>query len=441
MLDGIIAVFLLLALLQNTAPVAAVAALLVCMARGSVGRLTRKVWIRKVELAIAACLVYWLANYFWSGGSLENLLSRDFLRNDGALLITYPAFFCFLGWRQTPTYSRALWIVILTALSLMAIAGSLLILNAPYSYYFEPLKLVGVEEMGGTQRLFYGWYHAHNTAGGAYAIGCLIALAMLMEGKESPRVRRYTWVMFLCCVAGLAATFSRSGYLAFVAGSLFLLPVRQFKKALKFALLAVAPALLLVLTSSAVSERIGTITDPYYGTNVDRLELWRWAWEGFTDSPLVGIGFGRFNDGLLQFEGVKHFVYVAVRGETINNDAHAHNSYLHFLAEGGILGLLSVLAIWWFSWKELSFFELNLPKSQFRVFLRAARASVPAVFTMSMTEHGLGRGSVVLIAMALIGTTLASLRAEWLAASKSRVRAARLNAPLSPARVGIMTTR
>lgn len=82
-----------------------------------------------------------------------------------------------------------------------------------------------------------------------------------------------------------------------------------------------------------------------------RLSLWDKAITLFKQSPIFGIGYGRYNDvqwhfdslrlsgkpGILAFYTQQNFVY---------NDTNAHSSYLHFLAETGIVGLLLILVFW-----------------------------------------------------------------------------------------------
>ena len=45
-----------------------------------------------------------------------------------------------------------------------------------------------------------------------------------------------------------------------------------------------------------------------------RILYWDYALDLFLDSPLLGAGFGRYNDQNLFFNGVKHVVYLATDG-------------------------------------------------------------------------------------------------------------------------------
>jgi O-antigen ligase len=413
MIDVIFLAALFALLIQNSVPALAAAGVLICCVRGFAGWLADKVKFRKLEFAIVLFFVYWLANYFWSTRSLANLFSFSFLRRDGALLVSYPAFFFLLHWRLRLKYFRFFWYFFLTCLSLMAVCGIAALSNLPYTASLQSLRLVGVESEFAGSRLFYAWYQAHDTAAGVYAIASLLLAALLLEGKLGRRSRIYVWMMFVSCLAGLAFTFGRSGYLAFVAGGLILLPLRELRKAFKIALLLAVPALVLVLGNSTLLDRVDTITDPNWGTNATRFMLWRDALHDFSLSPIVGIGFGRYNDLERQFKGVPGVVDVAVEGRIINNSTTAHDSYLHFLAEGGIVGLTVSLYVWWCAWAELSFFLRRFPKSKYHAFQFGARACLAGIAVHSLTDHALGSGSIVLMLMSVIGLTLAASRQEW----------------------------
>lgn len=423
MFDILFLVILTVALIQNQWPVVAAGALVICMFRGLAGLIAQRAKFRKLELIIILCLVYWLLNYEWSTHSFNNLVSYQFLRRDGALLVTYPAFFCLLHWRLSRAYFRVFWFSFLGLLSFMAISAALVLRNFPYAYLLEPLNLVGAREEFMGSRLFYGWYQAHDTTGGIYTMACMILLAFLIDKGLSRRMRTFVWVMLFSCLAGLALTYSRSGYLGFMAGTLVLLPIRQLRRSFKIGLALGIPLIVVLLSNSAFLSRIDTISDPNWGTNATRFELWRDAWYDFSQSPIVGIGFGRYNDVRRQFSGVPGLVYVCTAGEIINNSATAHDSYLHFLAEGGIVGLFVTMFIWWCAWKELSFFERALPRSYLHPFHRAGKGALSAMLIYCVFDHVLGSGSNVLFLMTIIGLTLAASRAELAAKSRARLQA------------------
>jgi O-antigen ligase len=129
-----------------------------------------------------------------------------------------------------------------------------------------------------------------------------------------------------------------------------------------------------VVSSQAVSELVArgeepTLKEPaghfYYGAGLEhhnlviRQFLWKHAIYLFAKSPLVGIGYGRFNDPYPQYAGIPHVATLAVGGERylgsgirweqtqfMTSTGNAHNSYLHMLAETGLIGFGLLIALW-----------------------------------------------------------------------------------------------
>jgi hypothetical protein len=97
------------------------------------------------------------------------------------------------------------------------------------------------------------------------------------------------------------------------------------------------------------------------------------------------------------------------------------------------VGLFVTLLVWWYAWKELSFFESHFPRSQLHWLERGAQACLIVAMVQALTEHTIGRGSVVLILDALLGITVASARMEAKAAKAAiRSRADETARPVSP---------
>jgi O-antigen ligase len=405
-IDFIAVLILLVGLLVNTAPIFSIVAIGVSALRGTSTRLLKGIEFKKIEWAVVLCLAYWIVNYFWSTGDFDNFVSYDFVRNDGAMLISYTAIIFFLGWPLKIQQCRTLWMVFLGALSFLAFAAIAQAHSLPLSGIFAPLRLL---EDGG---MFNGWYRAHNTAGGVYGVAAVLAFALVQESGLTRKEKAFRWVLLLGCLGGLVQTYSRGGFLGFVAGAAIVFPLSKLRQSLKIGLtVGAAVFAILVMTNSGLA-RLDSITDRDYGTNAERIVLWKDALEDFADSPLIGVGYGRYNDLGTQYWGSKGIVWVMTKGKIVNSDNHAHNSYLHFLAEGGIVGLWITMWVWWAAWKELSFFMSHFPRSRLYWLEKGAAGALVAALVQAFTEHAIGRGSVVLVLDALIGLTLAAARIE-----------------------------
>jgi len=413
LINGIVAVGLLITLLQNREPYVAVAGLALVLLWSFSQRLSKGLQFRRLEWAIVVCITYWTASYFWSVRDFHNFISVDFFRRDGSLLVSYVAFIGLLGWVLNSAQCLRFWTVFLSLLTLIAIPGVMYCVHlCPYSEVLERTGTVSFDPSLGT-RLVLGWWEAHNSTGGVYALASILALTFLQSPQLRPKHKRSARFLLISCLSGLLFTFSRGGYLGFLVGAACVLPLRKLGTTVRISLLVGVPLLLLGLMTSSLFSRIDSITDPYYGTNADRLRIWGDALQDIESSPIIGIGFSRFNDDAVQFRGMKGLYWVGVAGRIVNDDGHAHNSYLHFWAEGGIVGLWLTLRVWWCAWVEICFFESKLTKSRLRVLHKASKACLLGLLALSFTEHLLGKGSVPLVAMSLIGMTLAASRAEW----------------------------
>lgn len=145
-------------------------------------------------------------------------------------------------------------------------------------------------------------------------------------------------------VASVITSLSRGGILALVAVLLLLLiePARMVfrSRARKTAAVAVTLVGVMALLSvaysdlSARSETLFTTSEGGSG----RTNLWRAAYSGFEERPVIGLGFGAFkarsNELLRATPGVSFEAYrLRIGGQ------YAHNAYIGTLAELGLIGL------------------------------------------------------------------------------------------------------
>jgi len=153
-----------------------------------------------------------------------------------------------------------------------------------------------------------------------------------------------------------------------------------------------------------VSQRAEELTSTDDPNVVERFVYFERAKDDFLASPLIGIGFGRYNDDFLSFSGIRNVVYVATQGEIVNESTHAHNSYLHFLAEGGLLGFGLMMGIWtsayrWARKIQDRFMTNSLPYA----FDIGVQACICFEFFDSFTEHSMGTAITSLTVFTMFG--------------------------------------
>lgn len=181
----------------------------------------------------------------------------------------------------------------------------------------------------------------------AYLMSCALPLACYLLVEE--RRRRMLWGF--CCVLLLGATLatlSRGALVGLVALAPWAIITRRVPLSgvllSGVALLSVA-ALAFALWAPLLQDRLekkGNIADKNVAA---REALWSGAVRMAEDRPLTGVGPGRF--------GLEASTYV--RNNPIDlREPVVHNSYLHVLAEIGLLGLIGFVGFLASSWRLLA---------------------------------------------------------------------------------------
>ena len=130
------------------------------------------------------------------------------------------------------------------------------------------------------------------------------------------------------------------------------------------------------------------------------------ALDMFYQSPVFGLGFTRFDDYPMRVVELVPGVSVNFTAEVRHSDLHAHNSYLHVLAEGGLVGLTLLLA---------------MIAQVFRAFrrhgdlFRLVAFTVGSLLVASFTEHRLttpSQAAPAFVIVALLWAVRCTRRAE-----------------------------
>ena len=364
---------------------------------------------RTARRFLVIAYIFWTASYLLTGAPVSNFVSYDFLRFDGGILIAYLPLLVFVDYSLDEAFIRRAVGLFLTLLSIVAVLGAVEFADAvglPLGMSMLPddLQLVHFAPAS-PQYVLHGLFRAHNSAGAVFAIAACISLALLLHEKEDSVLSLRT-VWFACTLAGLMLSKSRTSYIAFCITSLFLLfsARKEKKRVLKITALIILPLIFSLVTETDVSGRVQAVTSTEDDNVLGRFVHFQVALEDFASSPLVGIGFGRFNDDSLSFSGIPNLAYIATGGEVINDDSHAHNSYLHFLAEGGLVGLFLMMGIWISTYQWIKRFRETFPEFTFgHAFARGVQACVLLEFCLSFTEHSMGTAVTSLTIFTMVG--------------------------------------
>lgn len=130
----------------------------------------------------------------------------------------------------------------------------------------------------------------------------------------------------------LILTYSRGGFIAFVAAILVLTIVCKKKKAVVYLVFMIL--LYYGYNSLRSTSRTDFSTIAFDGSSLYRIEIWKASWRLFKENIIFGGGLGSVSK-LLSFSSDK------LKGFIV----HAHNIPLHLLAETGIVGFTAFLAL------------------------------------------------------------------------------------------------
>lgn len=160
-----------------------------------------------------------------------------------------------------------------------------------------------------------------------------------------------------------------------------------------------------------------------YNNIQTRVLLWDYAVQKFISSPIVGIGMFRYNDTDLKFSGIPFLVYPATEGvlyhsaqiemnpkETvILSPGNAHNSYLHILAETGVIGLALMFLLWKAMYMRLNrlFYSKDI---SLKAFSTANRGLLVYTLLGAFWGHALAAPSIGILVSTLTAVSLNAQR-------------------------------
>lgn len=207
--------------------------------------------------------------------------------------------------------------------------------------------------------------------------------------------RKLSRVCFAFSLLGILCTESRGAYIAIALSiaTLLISSKKIFKKLLPFMfVLAIGIPLTIALRYKSNSSG-----NEFLASNNNRLAIWRVCADLFTEHPIIGMGAGTENihQEILQRIGI--------------NRSHAHNLFLEIATEGGIIGVVLVIAIIVVFAKNL-FKLFHLKNNAYRPYAVLYTSSIIGFITMSLYEHTLQSPKEMMVFFLFLGFAEATLR-------------------------------
>ena len=242
-------------------------------------------------------------------------------------------------------------------------------------------------------------YGNRNHLAGYMEMAIPLILGLFMTGYRGGRLFLLVYLTFIMLTA-LVFSLSRGGWIGTLIGlsfmALALLISRYFvrKKLLLSLIAGFVVVTLIVLASTPVVERIRTFEQKEEIPNFQsRVSRWGGVIDMIQDHPLIGTGPGTFATIFTQYQppgfGSRSF--------------YAHNDYLHFISEVGLL--LIAIVVWMIiALYRKGFKKMQNPSRLIRGITVGAMSGITAILVHSISDFNLH-----IPANALLFTILAAL--------------------------------
>lgn len=344
-------------------------------------------------IILALIFVYFLATYVISGQPVSSLFTYSFLRWDGGFFFSYLAFFIFaipfLNYQKT----LALYFQLLFVIFVLFSVWGLIEYFTGYHLFTVRIDDIYLGPM------FVALNNSHNATGSAYAAVSVFTLSYLLSSEK--KYKFFYTVVLIFCFIGLFITKSRGSLIGFACGAVVVIflhvkSIKKFLAVILILLLLMAPIIYFTGTYDRIAQ-IFSVKDLNAQT---RLGMWGNAWRLFLASPIFGIGFARYNDvawfdQIVDLEGIEGLVSFYAEPRQVFDASNAHNSYLHLLAENGIVGLILLLFFWIYC-AYLLYRKYTISTSaNHKVMYLASIGGIATLFGLSLTEHYMASPTVM----------------------------------------------
>lgn len=234
------------------------------------------------------------------------------------------------------------------------------------------------------------FYKDHTSYGAILAM--YFPIILLFTGKSyTSYVKVFSYVLLLLFTLGIILSYTRAAWVSLVAAFVLF---GIYKLKIRFTVLAtitVLGGLILLLSwdtlmmdlernnqdsSDNLSEHVESISNVSTdASNLERLNRWSSAWRMFQERPFFGWGPGTYVFQYAPFQLANEKTIISTNA---GENGNAHSEYIGPLAESGVLGLISVLAIILVVYYRGSILYHSLPEGELK---NVVLASLLGLFT------------------------------------------------------------
>ncbi|WP_066159505.1 O-antigen ligase family protein [Aliarcobacter skirrowii] len=187
------------------------------------------------------------------------------------------------------------------------------------------------------------------------AFTALVLLYRFLFENESLKVKVILFLFFLITTTNLMISTGRTGQLAFFV-TLFIVFIIKYRVSLKSIILSVVFAVTISLVAynsldlfkkrvdAAISDVQNVVLEKDFESSWGiRAGFWVVTYDAFKEAPILGHGLGEYNFVAQSMIEKYKYPYFSEFVTKFISEAHFHNQYLMFLAEGGFVALLLFL--------------------------------------------------------------------------------------------------
>jgi O-antigen ligase len=249
-----------------------------------------------------------------------------------------------------------------------------IVLSSMYAFFYQKLYL-GVSRIDSTFMAL--------DFGALLLIYSIFIMIYLLFSKNT--LLRNILLAFSLILVILTLIFnkSRGAWLGFIGGSFISF---WFNKKKLIPIFLVLLLLIIFFMPNSIQQRIVSITDfKNNKSNITRLELWKSSLLMFKDNPINGVGINNFQEAYKS----------EYKQPNIRVFSHAHNTFLNFLSETGLLGLISIIYLFISILKYLYFGFRKVEDEFSKLFICGTMSSFVGSFVIQgMTESNFSKSVV-----------------------------------------------
>jgi putative inorganic carbon (hco3(-)) transporter len=203
------------------------------------------------------------------------------------------------------------------------------------------------------------FFKDHTIYGAIVALVLPLAVGLYLHKKHNPLVQLTLLSLIVIIIIGLVLSYTRAAWLS-VLGSMAIAFILYYKISWKPIAVLTAVGLLIVVirwdqiqmelernkyehTTEAFDERIQSAANiSTDASNLERINRWSCAIAMFKERPIMGYGPGTYAFEYAPFQRPENLTIISTNFGDMGN---AHSEYLGALAETGLIGMLSLIAV------------------------------------------------------------------------------------------------